>query len=104
MMSFKQLAARTVLTLAGFAGVFGVLSLGAASEAKADPFHHHHHHHSFGAQIYVPQVHVPHYHAPSVHFHRTYHPDFYHWTPSRGFHSHGHFHVEPHYTPGHFHW
>lgn len=45
---------------------------------------------------------VPLYHAPSIHFDRQYHADYYHWTPGRGLHSHGHYHVVPHYTPGHF--
>jgi hypothetical protein len=32
----------------------------------------------------------------------VYHPDYSHWTPYRGWHSHGHEHVVPHYLPGHF--
>jgi hypothetical protein len=48
--------------------------------------------------------HYGHYHSPSVHFHTTYHPTHLHWTPYRGWHTHGHYHVTPHYTPGHFHW
>jgi len=44
----------------------------------------------------------PIYHAPSVHFDRQYHVDYQHWTPGRGFHTHGHYHNVPHYTPGHF--
>jgi hypothetical protein len=44
----------------------------------------------------------PVYHAPSLHYDRVYHPTYSHWTPSRGFHTHGHTHIVPHYTPGHF--
>lgn len=45
---------------------------------------------------------IPVYHAPSIHFDRQYHADYYHWTPGRGLHTHGHYHTVPHYTPGHF--
>ena len=45
---------------------------------------------------------APIYHAPSVHYDRVYHPEFYHWTPGRGLHSHGHYDYVPHYVPGHF--
>lgn len=41
------------------------------------------------------------YHPPSVHYDRQYHADYYHWTPGRGLHSHGHVDIVPHYTPGH---
>jgi hypothetical protein len=44
----------------------------------------------------------PIYHPPSVHYHRVYHPTRTHWTPGRGWHTHGHFDHVPHYTPGHF--
>lgn len=44
----------------------------------------------------------PVYHPPSVHYDRVYHPEYSHWTPSRGYHTHGHYDVVPHYTPGHF--
>jgi hypothetical protein len=44
----------------------------------------------------------PIYHAPSVHYHRVYHPEYSHWTPHRGLHTHGHYDYVPHYTPGHF--
>lgn len=44
----------------------------------------------------------PIYHAPSVHFDRVYHPTYSHWTPGRGYHTHGHYDVVPHVTPGHF--
>ena len=43
----------------------------------------------------------PVYHAPSLHYDRVYHADYGHWTPGRGYHTHGHTHVVPHYTPGH---
>ncbi len=46
---------------------------------------------------------TPQYHAPSMHYDRVYHADSYHWTPSRGRHTHGHYDVVPHYTPGHHH-
>ncbi len=45
---------------------------------------------------------APIYHGPSVHYDRQYHADYSHWTPGRGFHSHGHYDIVPHYTPGHF--
>ncbi|MCP4589822.1 MAG: hypothetical protein GY842_03685 [bacterium] len=45
---------------------------------------------------------APVYHAPSVHLDRVYHHDYNHWTPRRGLHSHGHYDLIPHYTPGHF--
>jgi len=45
---------------------------------------------------------VPIYHPPSVHLDRVYHHDYSHWTPRRGWHSHGHYDVVPHYVPGHF--
>lgn len=45
---------------------------------------------------------APIYHAPSIHYDRVYHADTLHWTPGRGLHSHGHYDVVPHYTPGHF--
>jgi hypothetical protein len=44
----------------------------------------------------------PIYHPPSVHYDRVYHPEYTHWTPGRGLHTHGHYHVVPHYVPGHF--
>jgi hypothetical protein len=44
----------------------------------------------------------PVYHAPSVHYHRVYHPEYSHWTPYRGWHTHGHYDHVPHYVPGHF--
>jgi len=45
---------------------------------------------------------APIYHGPSVHYDRVYHPTTTHWTPRRGVHTHGHYDVVPHYTPGHF--
>lgn len=42
------------------------------------------------------------YHAPSVHYHKQFH-GYSHWTPSRGYHSHGHYDYVPHYVPGHVH-
>lgn len=44
----------------------------------------------------------PVYHAPSVHYDEVYHETYRHWTPFRGWHSHGHVDVVPHYVPGHF--
>lgn len=44
----------------------------------------------------------PIYHGPSVHYDRVYHPEYQHWTPNRGWHTHGHYDLVPHYTPGHF--
>jgi hypothetical protein len=50
-----------------------------------------------GSQGYSGPVYDP----PSVHYDRVYHPTTTHWTPFRGRHTHGHFDVVPHYTPGH---
>jgi hypothetical protein len=47
---------------------------------------------------------APHYHAPSMHYDRVYHADRLHWTPGRGLHTHGHYDLVPHYTPGNWHW
>jgi hypothetical protein len=44
----------------------------------------------------------PIYHQPSLHFHRVYHPTRLHWTPNRGWHTHGHVDIVPHFTPGHY--
>jgi hypothetical protein len=44
---------------------------------------------------------APIYHGPSVHLDPVYHPEYYHWTPGRGLHTHGHYDLVPHYTPGH---
>jgi len=44
----------------------------------------------------------PIYHSPSMHYDRVYHPEYQHWTPNRGWHTHGHYDLVPHYTPGHF--
>ena len=52
----------------------------------------HHHQHRSG----------PIYHAPSVHHDPVYHPEYLHWTPGRGVHTHGHYDYVPHYVPGHF--
>jgi hypothetical protein len=42
------------------------------------------------------------YHAPSVHLDPVYHPEYSHWTPLQGYHSHGHYDLVPHVTPGHY--
>lgn len=42
------------------------------------------------------------YDPPSVHYDRVYHADRLHWTPGRGLHTHGHYDLVPHYTPGHY--
>jgi hypothetical protein len=44
----------------------------------------------------------PIYHGPSLHYDSVYHHEYSHWTPYRGWHSHGHYDLVPHYTPGHF--
>ncbi len=44
----------------------------------------------------------PIWHGPSVHLDRVYHREYSHWTPHRGFHSHGHYDRVPHFVPGHF--
>ena len=43
----------------------------------------------------------PVYHQPSLHYDRVYHATP-HYTPWRGWHTHGHYDTVPHYTPGHF--
>jgi hypothetical protein len=109
MKSSQKIIAKTMLGLAVLAGVFGMVVLAAPGQAQADPHgsHHHHYvtpHYHVPQYFHVPHYHVPHYHAPSLHFHRTYHHDYDHWTPQQGWHSHGHYHYTPHYTPGHLHW
>lgn len=42
------------------------------------------------------------YHSPSMHYDRQFHGSS-HWTPFRGYHSHGHYDNVPHYVPGHSH-
>jgi hypothetical protein len=42
------------------------------------------------------------YHRPSVHFDALWHHEYDHWSPRRGWHSHGHYDSVPHYVPGHF--
>ncbi len=86
-------------------GVFSVASLGTANEAQAAGGHHisvgfgyGHSHHSHSLYGYNGPI----YHRPSVHYHRVYHPTRSHWTPGRGWHTHGHIDYVPHYVPGHF--
>jgi hypothetical protein len=59
----------------------------------------------YGYGGYYPQFQLqrraPVYHGPSVHYDSYYHPEYYHWTPGQGVHSHGHYDVVPHYVPGH---
>ncbi|HEY8505139.1 MAG TPA: hypothetical protein VIL46_11195 [Gemmataceae bacterium] len=57
---------------------------------------------SYGQAYGVGGFTAPLYHPPSVHYDRVYHPTRTHWTPLRGWHTHGHYDVVPHYTPGHF--
>ncbi|MBX9656801.1 hypothetical protein K2Y11_24550 [bacterium] len=69
---------------------FALLMLGMPAAAMAGPWGHRYgHSHSV-------------YHPPSVHYDRVYHEDYLHWTPFRGLHSHGHYDIVPHYTPGHY--
>jgi hypothetical protein len=101
MRSIKTSAVKAVLALSMLGGAFAVLA--SPREAQAGPYHYHRVY--VGPRVvYAPHFPVPRYHAPSVHLHRTYHHDYFHWTPVDGWHSHGHFHVEPHFTPGHLHW
>jgi hypothetical protein len=44
----------------------------------------------------------PIFHGPSVHLDPVYHATSSHWTPSQGWHTHGHIDYVPHYVPGHF--
>jgi hypothetical protein len=44
-------------------------------------------------------VHYGHY-GPSLHYDRVYHPEYSHWTPRSGWHTHGHYDLVPHVTPG----
>jgi hypothetical protein len=83
-----------IVALATFA--LAVVS-GFSSEAQAGGVygHHRHHAHSYNRS-------GPIYHGPSVHYDTYYHHEYSHWTPWRGWHSHGHYDTVPHYTPGHF--
>src|SRR5688572_9254323 len=72
------------------------VALGASGQALAGDHHHHGHSHR-GYRSSGPI-----WHGPSVHYDSYYHHDYSHWTPGRGWHSHGHYHTVPHYTPGHF--
>ena len=56
----------------------------------------------YGGDYYRQSFSGPVYHDPSVHYDRVYHPTDVHWTPRRGWHTHGHYDLVPHYTPGHF--
>lgn len=76
------------LAILFFAGVCG-----ASGWSGQSAFANHHHHHGHRTAVYDP---------PSVHYDRVYHPDYQHWTPSRGFHTHGHYDLVPHYVPGHY--
>lgn len=92
--------------------VFAAL-IGPASTAKAGDwgfsfgFHGPHSHFDFhhAAPVYRPPV----VYAPRVHYDRVYYPEYHHWTPDLGYHSHGHYDYVPHYTPryahyDHYHW
>ena len=69
---------------------FGALALSLPQVASAHPRS------SYGRHR------QPIYHAPSVHYDQVYHPEYLHWTPGRGVHTHGHYDVVPHYVPGHY--
>ena len=75
-----------------------VVAFGAT--ARADHFHGGHSHGGgFGG---YGGYKTPIYHGPSVHYDKVYHPTRTHWTPGRGWHTHGHYDYVPHYVPGHF--
>ena len=76
--------------LAGLA--LAVAALAISQPVQADHFEHGHGH-VHGIQVW---------HPSSVHFNRVYHPTRIHWTPGRGLHTHGHYDLVPHRTPGHF--
>ena len=77
-----------------------ILTVGAT--AQADHFHGGHSHGGgyggYGGYGFTSPI----WHGSSVHLDRVYHPTRTHWTPSRGWHTHGHFDYVPHYVPGHF--
>ncbi len=96
-------ARKSLLVLAALT-VAGVLS--SENSAQAGDNHRSHSHYSGRVHghpsYYANQRSGPIYHAPSVHYHSQYHHEYSHWTPYRGWHSHGHYDAVPHYTPGHF--
>src|SRR5688572_5301283 len=77
-----------------------IVSLGSASQAQAGGWGHAGHGHSHG-YYRGGYGSGPIYHGPSLHYDRVYHHEYSHWTPRRGWHSHGHYDHVPHYTPGH---
>jgi hypothetical protein len=117
-----QFVRRSALSLATVPLALAIISWVAPSEAQAGgPYHprslygagygYGHAYHSPYSAGYsrsyslgygVRRYSAPIYHAPSVHIDHVYHPEYYHWTPGRGLHSHGHYDAVPHYTPGHF--
>src|SRR5688572_161651 len=92
------------VALAAFVG----LVFGTAERAAADPwsisvqYRHRPTRGGYYSNHYYRPRSAPIYHAPSVHYDRVYHHEYSHWTPHRGWHSHGHYDAVPHYVPGHF--
>lgn len=93
---------RKLLLAMAVLGVLGTVT----NSAKADRWGRHHrvHRHVPRTSFYIGwgSPSVPIYHAPSVHYDAVYHAEYLHWTPLRGLHTHGHYDLVPHYTPGHF--
>lgn len=58
--------------------------------------HHHGGHHHGGHHGHSNFNHGGHF-GGSLHFHSFYHPTHTHWTPSQGWHTHGHTHTVPHF-------
>ena len=80
--------------------IFGGMLVGtaalvaSANESHAQSF-------GFGGYFHSPRYVTPHH---GYHLDYQYHPEYSHWTPLRGLHTHGHYDAVPHYShgyPGH---
>jgi hypothetical protein len=86
---------------------FVVAGLGATERVEADPwsiavqYRYRPYRGGYYSSYYFSPRSAPIYHPPSVHYDHVYHPDYSHWTPYQGWHSHGHYHAVPHFVPGH---
>ena len=106
--------ARKCLIAAAACAAFACVGLDGAEQAQAQDRHapfrvsygslygHYGQHRHHAGHHHRRRHSGPIYHPPSVHYDRVYHPEYYHWTPGRGLHTHGHYDYVPHYVPGHF--